>query len=91
MACMNGERRFVYIGYIRALCFVSQVINTKRVFMARNIRDRTGRYCFDVFGGEKVEGGTGQDGKKMKIVVAWTGRDGTVGVISSTGRDGRVQ
>ena len=38
----------------------------------------TRRYCFDMFGGKKIEDGTGRDGKIMKIIVSWTGRDGTV-------------
>ena len=38
-----------------------------RLFMAGDIRDRTGRYCFDMFGGKKVEGGTGRDGKTKKL------------------------
>ena len=33
---------------------------------------------------------TGRDGKIMKIIVALIGRDGTVGVIFSTRRDGTV-
>ena len=48
--------------------------------MAGNIRERTGRYCYDMFGGEKIEDGTGRDGKTMKTTVAWMKRDGTVGV-----------
>ena len=48
--------------------------------MAGNIRDGTGRYCFDMFDGKKNEDGTGREGKIMKNVVAWMGRDGTVGV-----------
>ena len=46
----------------------------------------TGRYCFDMFGGKKVK--TGRDGKIMKIIVAWMGRDGMVGVnfLDGTGR-----
>ena len=51
-----------------------------RLFMAGNIRDGTGRYCFDMIGGKKIEDGTGRDGKIMKIIDAWMGRDGTVGV-----------
>ena len=58
-----------------------------------NIRDGTGRYCFDMFAGKKIEDGTGrdrtgQDGKIMKNIVAWMGRDGTVGVnfLGGTGR-----
>ena len=56
--------------------------------MAGNIRDGTGRYCFDMFGGKEIEDGTGRDGKKMNIIVAWVGRDGTVGVnfLDGTGR-----
>ena len=34
-------------------------------------------YCFDMFGGKSIEDGTGRDGKALKIVVAWMGRDGT--------------
>ena len=57
--------------------------------MAGNIRDGPGRYCFNMFGGKKIEDGTGRDGKIiMKIIVAWMGRDGTVGVnfLDGTGR-----
>ena len=58
--------------------------------MAGNIRDGTGRYCFDMFRGQKMktEDGTGPDGKMMKIALAWMGRDGTVGVnfLDGTGR-----
>ena len=56
--------------------------------MAGNIRDGTGRYCFDMFGGKTIEDGTGRDGKIMRIVVAWIGRDETVGVnfVDGTGR-----
>ena len=46
--------------------------------MAGNIRDGTGRYCFDMLGGKMFEDGTGRGGKIMKIIVAWMGRDGTV-------------
>ena len=59
--------------------------------MAGNIRDGTGRHRFDTLGGKKIEDGTGRDGKIMKIIVAWIGRDGTVGVNFSTGRDDSVQ
>ena len=50
----------------------------------------TRRYCFDMFGGKKIEDGTGRDGKIMKIIVSWTGRDGTVQwpFCFMTGRDG---
>ena len=56
--------------------------------MAGNTRERTGRYCYDMFGGEKIEDGTGRDGEIMKIIVAWMGRDRTVGVdfLDGTGR-----
>ena len=37
-------------------------------------------YRFDTFGGEKNENGTGRDGKNMEIIIAWRGRDGTMGV-----------
>ena len=52
--------------------------------MADNLRDGTGRYCFDMFGGKK----TGRDGKLIKIIVAWMRREGTVGVnfLDGTGR-----
>ena len=45
-------------------------------------------YCFDMFGGKSIEDGTARDGKALKIVVAWMGRDGTVGVnfLDGTGR-----
>ena len=42
-----------------------------------------------MFDGKKVEDGTGRDGKIMKIIVAWMGRDGTMGVDFSTRRDGK--
>ena len=55
--------------------------------MAGNIGDGTGRDCFDTLGGKKSS--TERDGKIMKSMVGWTGRDGTVvGVNFSTGRDG---
>ena len=56
--------------------------------MVGNFRDWTGRYCFDMFGGEKIEDGTGRHGKIMKVIVAWMGQDGTVGVnfLDGTGR-----
>ena len=59
-----------------------------RRFMAGNIRDGTGRYCFDMFGEKKIEDGTGRDSKIMKIVFAWMEQDGTVGVnfLDGTGR-----
>ena len=69
---------------------VSQSVTTLllRLFMAGNIRDGTGRYCVDMFGGKKVEDGTGRDGKIMKIILAWMGWDGTVRVdfLDGTGR-----
>ena len=43
--------------------------------MAGNIRDGTGRYCFDMFGGKNIEDGTGRDGKKIKAQLP--GWDGT--------------
>ena len=56
--------------------------------MAGNVRDGTGRYCADMFGGLNIEDGTGRDGKIMKITLAWMGRDGTVRVdfLDGTGR-----
>ena len=41
-----------------------------------------------MFGGRANENGTGRDGKKMEIIVAWMGRDRTVGVnfLDGTGR-----
>ena len=56
--------------------------------MAGNFRDGMGRYCSAMLGGEKIEDGTGRDGKIMKTTVAWLGRDGTVGVnlLDGTGR-----
>ena len=45
--------------------------------MAGNIRDGTGRYCFDMFGGKKNEDGTGRDGKKMKNYICLAGWVGT--------------
>ena len=41
--------------------------------MASSIRDGTGRYCFDMFGGKKNDE-TARDGQIMKIIVTWTGR-----------------
>ena len=48
--------------------------------MAGSIGDGTGRYCFDTFGGIFFQDGTRRDGKILKIIVAWMGRDWTVGV-----------
>ena len=48
--------------------------------MAGTIRDGTGRYCFDMFGRRKTQDGTGRDGKILSIMVAWMGRERTVGV-----------
>ena len=61
--------------------------------MAGNIRDGTGRYCFDMFDGKESEDGTGRDGKIMKILLAWMGRDRTVGVhfLDGTERDGTAE
>ena len=58
------------------------------LLMACNIPDGTGRYCFDMFGGNNIEDGTGRDSKALTIIVAWMGRDGTVGVncLDGTGR-----
>ena len=41
-----------------------------------------------MFGGNNIEDGTGRDGKALTIIVAWMGRDGTVGVncLDGTGR-----
>ena len=60
----------------------------QEIYKAGNIRDGTGRYCFDMLDGKKSEDGTGRDGKIMKIVVAWMGRGGTVSVnfLDGTGR-----
>ena len=57
---------------------VSQSVTTLllRLFMAGNIRDGTGRYCVDMFGGKKVEDGTGRDGKVQWPFGLMTGRDG---------------
>ena len=63
---------------VRLLCFFQALMFFSRLFMAGNIRDGTGRYCFDMFGGRKLK--TGRDDKKIKIILAWMGRDGTVGV-----------
>ena len=56
--------------------------------MAGSIGDGTGRYCFDTFGGIFFQDGTRRDGKILKIIVAWMGRDWTVGVnfLDGTGR-----
>ena len=48
--------------------------------MVGNIRDGTGRYCFDMFGGKMFEDRTGREVKIMEIIVTWIGRDGTVGL-----------
>ena len=46
------------------------------------------QYCFDRLGGNKSENGTGRNGKEIGIIVAWLGRDRTVGVnfVDGTGR-----
>ena len=56
--------------------------------MAGDIRDWTGRYCFDMFGGKKKEDGAARDGKKLKTIVSRTGRDG---LREFPRRDGTVQ
>ena len=60
--------------------------------MADNIRDGTERYCFDMFVGKRIEDGRWRDGKIMKIIVAWMGRDETVGAnfLDGTGRYRRM-
>ena len=57
------------------------------LLMACNIPDGTGRYCFDMFGGENIEGGTGRDGR-----CEFSRRDGTVQYkdLFVSGRDGTV-
>ena len=54
--------------------------------MDSNVRDGTGLDCYDVIGGKKKK--TGRDGKTMKILVHWMGRDETVGdkFLDGTGR-----
>ena len=52
---------------------VGSLLLAIRLFMAGNIRDGTGRYCFDMFGGKKIEDGTGRDGGCQ-----FSRRDGTV-------------
>ena len=60
------------------------------VFMAGHIRDGTGRYCFDMFGGKFFEDGTGRDGKNENYsCLDWTGRDS--GFEVSRREDGRAQ
>ena len=46
--------------------------------MVGNIREGTGRYCFDMFGGKCFEDGTGRDGKinENYSCLDGTGRDG---------------
>ena len=58
--------------------------------MAGNIRDGTGRYCFDRFGGKNCEDGTGRDGKNNEnySFLDVTGRDGGC---EFSRRDGTVQ
>ena len=51
----------------------------------------TGRDCFDTFGGKKNDAENGRDGTKMNTIVGWMGRDGTVGMNFSTGRDGTAR
>ena len=36
--------------------------NNQGFSLAGNIRDGTGRYCFDMFGGKNLEDGRGRDG-----------------------------
>ena len=58
--------------------------------MAGHIRDGTGRYCFDMFGGKFFEDGTGRDGKNENYsCLDWTGRDS--GFEVSRREDGRAQ
>ena len=56
--------------------------------MAGNIRDGTGRYYFDMFGGKKIEDGTGRDGG-CKFSRR---RDGTVSknCLDGTGRQVKI-
>ena len=56
--------------------------------MAGNIREGTGRDCFEMFSGRQIEDGTERDGKGLKIILACMGQDGTVGVnfLDGTGR-----
>ena len=51
-----------------------------KAFHVYQYSGRDGTVLFDMFGREKNEDGTGRDGKIMKIVDAWMGRDGMVGV-----------
>ena len=59
-----------------------------RLITVTDNRDGTGRDCFDLFGGECFDGGTGRDGKMRTNIVGGAGRDGTVGVqfLYGTGR-----
>ena len=72
-------------GMKRGLCLVGK---KPRLFMAGNIREGTGRDCFEMFSGRQIEDGTERDGKGLKIILACMGQDGTVGVnfLDGTGR-----
>ena len=69
---------------IRKLCF-------SRLVTVSDNRYGTGRDCFDLFGGERNEDGTGLDGKMTTEQVVETGRDGQWVYNFSTGRDGKNQ
>ena len=59
-----------------------------KAFMACNIPDGTGRYCFDMFGGKKFEDGTGRHGTVGVNFLDGTGRYRTMTVLfhDGTGR-----
>ena len=61
--------------------------------MAGNIRDGTGRYCFDMSGGKNFEDGTGRDGTGRQNNENYSCLDGTGrdGGCEFSRRDGTVQ
>ena len=56
--------------------------------MVRNIRDGTGRDCFDMFGAKKTRDGTGRSSHN-KPIFSWLdgmGRDSGCKILDGTGR-----
>ena len=59
------NRRIINVAHYPGILFLSEQLFPKflKLFMAGNVRDGTGRYSFDMFGGKKNEDGTGRDGE----------------------------